>query len=171
MVHSLFFIDRWIVISVAIIISMIVGQKLHPSTRTNSQNCSLDIVNNTLCVCEKTDKIWFTANGWLNITHDAHWSALLVQTKHSHHVCVTLHVRSHSQFIRLDRVKEHTIQVAIFNRFSWKLYGWCGSTHGRTLLFLEITSPIEPQIWRIMFPQTQFFWFKSDGIGFSEGKT
>ncbi len=54
---------------------MIVGWKLRLSTLSNSKNCSPDVVANTLCVCEKTDKIWFVANGWPNITRNARWSA------------------------------------------------------------------------------------------------
>ncbi len=53
----------------------IVGRKLLLSTLANSKNCSPDVVANTLCVCEKTDKIWFVANGWPNITRNARWSA------------------------------------------------------------------------------------------------
>ncbi len=53
----------------------IVGWKLRLSTLENGKNCSLDIVANTLCVCEKTDKIWFVANGCRNIKCNARWSA------------------------------------------------------------------------------------------------
>ncbi len=52
----------------------IIDRKLRPSALTNSKNCGPEVVANTLCVCEKTDKIWFSANGWLNITNNARWS-------------------------------------------------------------------------------------------------
>ncbi len=43
--------------------------------RTNSQNCSPDVVAKTLCVCKKTNKIWFTVNGSPNITRNIRCSA------------------------------------------------------------------------------------------------
>ncbi len=63
------------------------------------------------------------------------------------------------------------IQVAGLIRFSWNSHGWCGSTHGWTLLFLETIGPIETQIWGKMCPQNQFFGFKSNGMSFFEKKT
>ncbi len=68
-------------------------------------------------------------------------------------------------------VYKRTIQVAVLNRFSWNSHGWCGSTHGWILLFLEIIGPVESQIWGKMCPQNQFSWFKSDGMVFFEEKT
>ncbi len=57
---------RWLVI---------IGWKLRSSTQTNSKNWSPGYFVNTFCVCEKTDKIWFVANDWPNIMHNARWSA------------------------------------------------------------------------------------------------
>ncbi len=68
-------------------------------------------------------------------------------------------------------VQEVTIQVAVLIRFSWNSHGWCGITHGWTLLFLETIGPIEPQIWGKVCPQNRFFVFKSDGLGFFQKKT
>ncbi len=49
-----------------------------------------------------------------------------------------------------------------------EIHSWCGSTHGWTLLFLETTNPIEPQIWRKMCPQNQnvVLWEKNLKIVF-----
>ncbi len=55
-------------------------------------------------------------------------------------------------------------------RFSWNSQGWCESTHGWTLLFLETIGPIELHIWGKMCHQKQFFGFKSDGTAFFEKK-
>ncbi len=49
-------------------------------------------------------------------------------------------------------------------------HGWCGSTHGWSLLFLEIIGPTGPRMWGKMCPQNQFFGFKSDGMGVFEKK-
>ncbi len=72
----------------------IVGQKLRPSILTNSQNFNSAIVANILFVCEKTKKIWFAANGWPNITHNARWSAFPGPNKafasYSHYVTSSL---------------------------------------------------------------------------------
>ncbi len=62
------------------------------------------------------------------------------------------------------------IQVAVSIRFSWNSHGWCGSTHGWTLLILETIGPLEPHIWGKMCPQNQFFGFKSYGMGFLRKK-
>ncbi len=43
-----------------------------------------------------------------------------------------------------------------FNRSSWNSHGRSGSIHGWTLLFLETTGTIEPQIWGKMCPKTSF---------------
>ncbi len=53
---------------------MIIGRKFRPFTWTYSKNCSPDVAN-SLCVHKKTDKIWFVANGYPNITRNARWSA------------------------------------------------------------------------------------------------
>ncbi len=62
--------------------------------------------------------------------------------------------------------------VAVLIRFSWNSHGWCGSTHGWTLLFLETITigPIEPKIWPEMCFQNRFFGFKSDGMEVFEKK-
>ncbi len=62
------------------------------------------------------------------------------------------------------------IQVAVLNRFSWNSLGWFGSTHGRTLYFLETIDPMEPQIWGKMCPQNWFFGFHSAGTGVFDEK-
>ncbi len=58
-----------------------------------------------------------------------------------------------------------------FEPIFMKLHGWCGSTHGWTLLFLETIGPTEPHIWGKMCSQNQFFGFKSDSMGVFEKKT
>ncbi len=63
-------------------------------------------------------------------------------------------------------VHECTIQGLVFNWFSWNSHAWCGSTHGWTLLFLEIIGPTEPLIWRKMCPQIHFFSFHSASMEF-----
>ncbi len=51
------------------------------------------------------------------------------------------------------------LQVAVLNRFSWNSHGWCESTHGSTLIFLEIIRPIEPLIWGKCAPKNGFLAF------------
>ncbi len=48
------------------------------------------------------------------------------------------------------------MQVAVLNGFLWSSFGWCGSTHGWILLFLETIGLIEPQIEGKMCPKTNF---------------
>ncbi len=57
----------------------------------------------------------------------------------------------------LLNIYEVTIQVAVLIRFSWNSHGWCGATHGWTLLFLETIGPIEPQIWGENVPPKPVF--------------
>ncbi len=45
------------------------------------------------------------------------------------------------------------------------------STREWTLLFLDTIGPIEPQKFGKMWPQNQFFEFKSDGMEFFKEKT
>ncbi len=75
----------------------------------------------------------------------------------SHNFCSSLR-------IVYSRHKEHTIQVAILNQFSWNSQSRCGSTHGRTLSFLETIGLIEPLAWGKMYLQNQFSRFHSAGL-------
>ncbi len=63
-----------------------------------------------------------------------------------------------------------TIQVAVFNRFSWNSHGWCESTLGWILFFLETIGPIEPLISGKMCHQYWFLGFYSASMGFFEEK-
>ncbi len=81
--------DRWLLfrrwLSIAILAA--IGNywpKASPIQPNKQSKCSPYIILNTLCICEKTDKFWFVANGWLNIKHNARWSALTVQMKLRH---------------------------------------------------------------------------------------
>ncbi len=80
-----------------IVISAVTGDRWPSSTHLhwmNSQNCDLDVVTNTLCVCEKTGKIRFAVKSWPCIMCNTHWSAFPSPNKvfvsYSHYVICSL---------------------------------------------------------------------------------
>ncbi len=62
------------------------------------------------------------------------------------------------------------IQISVLNWFSWNSHGWCGSTHGWTLLFLETIDPIEPPIWGKFVLKTNFLGLSQTVCSFLKKK-
>ncbi len=90
----------------AIIILAMIGDHWPKASpiHTDSQNCSLEVAANILCV-RKRKLTRFDSPRMVNQTLHVMFDGLLslVQTKRLRHICVTLRVRIHIRFIRVDK--------------------------------------------------------------------
>ncbi len=75
-----------------------------------------------LCVSEKTDKFWFVANGWSNITRTAHWSAFAGPNEaFAHHISCSHYItRSLTRLIQScgQGLKGHNVKILEKRKFS-----------------------------------------------------